>query len=90
MPNYYVTMTDPGMSGWGMAEGLINKLIFVCPTENDRDNVMSYAKRHKMQNIRADNTPPADYVRSMGTDYKYGRYYIQIKTKQTYPKWYEG
>ena len=27
---YYVTMTDKFMSGWGMAEGKINKLVFEC------------------------------------------------------------
>jgi len=29
---YYVTMTDKFMSGWGLAKGKINKLIFSCDT----------------------------------------------------------
>ena len=49
---YYVTMTDKFMSGWGMAENKINKLIFECETmEQARIIERNAKKRDEMKYI---------------------------------------
>lgn len=41
----YVTMTDKFMSGWGKAEGLINKLIVECDTREQAEAIKRNAQR---------------------------------------------
>jgi hypothetical protein len=78
---YYVTMTDKFMSGWGMAEGKINKLIFECDDRKEAHIVADNAeKRGDMKYINI--TPNKPY-------YAPGRYYAQTKNKEEYSKWYE-
>ena len=40
---FYVTMTDKFMSGWGMAQGKINKLVLECETYEDAETVYNNA-----------------------------------------------
>ena len=37
---YYVTMTDKFMSGWGRAEGKINKFVVECETREKAETIM--------------------------------------------------
>jgi hypothetical protein len=47
IPNapYYVTCTDPFMSGWGEADGMINKVILPCADYNEAAFVAAMAHR---------------------------------------------
>lgn len=42
---YYVTMTDKFMSGWGRADGKINKLVISCNTFTEAEIVADNARR---------------------------------------------
>lgn len=44
---YYVTMTDRFMSGWGKAEGLINKFVVECDTYKQAEIIKYNASRRK-------------------------------------------
>lgn len=78
---YYVTTTDKFMSGWGRAEGRINKLIFPCETRAEACVVADNARARKDQL----------YINIRGTRpyYNAQRYYAQVKTRNDYPSWYE-
>ena len=39
IPKYWVTMTDRFMSGWGLAKGLKNKLVFECESLAEAEKV---------------------------------------------------
>jgi hypothetical protein len=81
MKKVYVTMTDTFMSGWGMADGKKNKLIFECDNLKEAHIVANNAEKRgdqKYVNIR--HTKPY---------YSPTNYYTQTKTKEEYPKWYE-
>jgi hypothetical protein len=78
---YYVTMTDKFMSGWGLAEGKINKLVFICDSLEEAKIVARNARKRgdqKYVNISA-NKPY----------YNKKKYYVQFKTKKEYPDWYK-
>ena len=78
---YYVTMTDKFMSGWGCAEGKINKLIFVCEDRNQAEIVADNARRRGDQKyINITTTKPY---------YNPNRYLAQVKTIEDYPSWYQ-
>jgi hypothetical protein len=67
---YYVVMTDKFMSGWGQAEGKINKYIIECQSYLDAEIVQRNAyKRPEMKYINISrNKPyysPKGYVISM-------------------------
>lgn len=86
---YYVTTTDKFMSGWGRADNLINKLIFLCETYEEAKQVAWNArKRSDQKNVNICYEKPSYFRKTMGTDYECGNYYVQIKTKQDYPHWY--
>ncbi len=92
MGKFYVTMTDRFLSGWGHADGLINKLIFVCDNYAEANIVESNAeKRGDMIYINVSPYPPARYYRkTFGDDYQTGRYYVQIKSKDNgHSSWYK-
>ena len=77
----YVTMTDKFMSGWGMADGKINKLIFECDSIQEAHIVADNAEnRDDMKYINVTYTKPY---------YAPGRYYTQTKTKEEYEAWYQ-
>lgn len=49
---YYVTMTDKFMSGWGKAQGKVNKLVISCNTYQEANIVAYNAKRRsEMKNV---------------------------------------
>lgn len=39
---YYVSMTDKFMSGWGMAEGKLNKLVISCNTAEEANMIGTF------------------------------------------------
>jgi hypothetical protein len=82
MKKYYVTMTDKCLSGWGKAEGKINKLIFECDTYHDAEIVADNAEARGDQKY-INITPNKPY-------YAPGRYYAQTKTKEECSRWYEA
>lgn len=51
MKEYYVTMDDTFMSGWGEAEGKTNKLIFKCKDKEEANVVAENAKRRAINAI---------------------------------------
>ncbi len=56
---YWVTMTDKFMSGWGKAEGKVNKFIVVCESYEDAWIVKQNAeKRSEMKHINITATKP--------------------------------
>jgi hypothetical protein len=78
---YYVTMTDKHMSGWGLAEGKINKLIFECETVEEAEIVEENAERQgSMKCINITSNKPY---------YSASKYYPQTKTKDEYSSWYK-
>jgi hypothetical protein len=78
---YYVTMTDKFMSGWGMAAGKLNKLVFECESLKEARIVAENAgKRSDQKNINIRSTKPY---------YSSSTHYTQIKTKEEYPNWYK-
>jgi hypothetical protein len=77
---YYVTMTDRFMSGWGMAKGKINKLIFECENYQEACIVADNAEnRSDMKYINICSKKPY---------YNSSRYYVQYKNKEEYDSWY--
>lgn len=78
---WYVTMTDRFLSGWGNADGKINKLVFECDNRKEAYIVADNAERRGDQKY-INITPTKPY-------YSPSRYYAQTKTKEDYPKWYE-
>ena len=56
----YVTMTDKFMSGWGMAEGKINKLVIECKDRLQAEEIADYARstRDEMKYINISYTKP--------------------------------
>ena len=42
---FYVTMTDKFMSGWGAADGKINKLIIECDTHEQVEQIRRAARQ---------------------------------------------
>lgn len=56
----YVIMTDTFMSGWGMAENLINKYVVVCDTHTQAHTIVKNArKRSEMKYINTRSTKPS-------------------------------
>ena len=87
---YYVTTTDSFMSGWGMASGLTNKLIFLCDTYDEARIVADNAEaRSDQKYVNICISKPSYYRATMGNDYETGHYYVQIKTRDDYPSWYK-
>lgn len=78
----YVTMTDKFLSGWGRAEGKINKLVFVCDNLEEAERIADYARtRNEMKYINITYNKPY---------YNNNRYLVQFKDKKDYPEWYKG
>ncbi len=81
MSKFYVTMTDSFMSGWGMAQGRTNKLVFICDSYEEAEIVHENAKnRSEMKYVNISANFPY---------YNNSKYYTQIKTKEEYPNWYK-
>ena len=78
---YYVTMIDKFMSNWGMSKNRNNKLVFECETMNDAFIIEENAKnRNDMKYINIRETKPY---------YNQNKYFVQYKTIDDYPNWYE-
>lgn len=45
MKKFYVSMTDKFMSGWGMAQGKINKLVIECDSADQAFTIIRNAKK---------------------------------------------
>lgn len=88
---YYVTMTDKFMSGWGMARSRTNKLVFLCDTFDEAKTVADNAEaRSDQKYVNICCNRPAYYRSTMGDDYEVNGYYVQNKTRDDYPSWYEA
>lgn len=78
---YYVTTTDKFLSGWGLAEGKISKLVFECESMEEAMIVAENAKaRSDQKNVNICSTKP---------HYPANTHYTQIKTKEKHPSWYK-
>lgn len=77
----YVTMTDKFMSGWGKADGKINKLVFECDGWAEAEIVKDNAEhRSEMKYINMTATKPY---------YAPGRYLTSWKDKEEAENWYK-
>lgn len=78
---YYVTMNDKVLSGWGKAQGKINKLVLTCETEKEAFIVMENAKnRGDMSYINYRTSKPY---------YNSRRYVVSYHDKEDYANWYK-
>ena len=78
----YVTMTDRFMSGWGLADNKINKLVFECDNYSEANKLIDYAeKREEMKYISVCYSYPKHLFNN-------SKYFAQLKTKADYPMWY--
>lgn len=79
--NFYVTMIDTFMSGWGAAKGKINRLIFECETLEEAETVKENAEnRTDMKNINILVDKPS---------YNSTTTLTQFKNKEDYPNFYK-
>lgn len=78
---FYVTMTDGFMSGWGHAEGKINKLVMECDGIVEAGIVRDNADaRSEMKYVNICSSKPS---------YPAHSHLTQFKTKEDYPRWYQ-
>jgi hypothetical protein len=78
---YYVTMTDKVMSGWGKAEGKINKLVLMCDDYHEAILVYNHAiNRKNMIYINICENKPY---------YNSNKYYVSWHDKNDYSDWYK-
>jgi hypothetical protein len=90
IPKYWVTMTDRFMSGWGLAKGLKNKLVFECESLAEAEKVEAFAlNRPEMSYVHLCSRKPKYVKAVMEQDYKSGGYYVQMRNKTLCPRWYE-
>lgn len=77
----YVTMTDKGMSGWGMAKGRVNKLVLECRDMKDAKIVEQNAK----------DRPEMIYINICGNKPRYNQnlVYTSFKNVNEYPAWHK-
>tara|TARA_R100000234_G_scaffold116080_1_gene92742 strand:- start:422 stop:757 length:336 start_codon:yes stop_codon:yes gene_type:complete len=85
--SHYVVCHDTFMSGWGMAHGRKNILIFACDWIDEAVNVAQYAEsRDDMASVNVyQSLLPTMFNREYG---HFSTLYVQIKTKETMPNWY--
>ena len=82
MSKYYVAMNDTFFSGWGKAEGKINKLVIECDSLDEMEIVMDNAKaREEMKSI--------NYYVGKVPYWNKNRFLVQIKDKNDYPSWFK-
>ena len=78
---YYVTMTDKFMSGWGHANGKINKLVIECETWDEALTVsINAGDRDEMKYINIVDTKPY---------YNKSRYHTSYHAKPEYQTWFK-
>lgn len=77
---YYVTATDNFLSGWGHAEGKINKVVVECETYTEARTVEhNLSMRGEMRYVN---------IRSSKPYYNKARYLTSYKTKDDAPAWF--
>lgn len=82
MSKYYVTMNDTFFSGWGKAEGKVNKLVIECDSLDEMEIVMDNAKaREEMKYVH--------YYIGKVPYWSKKRYLVQVKDKNDYPSWFK-
>lgn len=80
---YYVVMTDKAMSGWGRAQGKINKLIFECDTHEQAQIVEKNARnRSEMKYINVTRNKPRYNSNYLVQEYKFTE-------DDNYSNWYK-
>ena len=78
---YWVSMTDKFMSGWGMADKKINKLVIQCDSYDEAEIVENNARhRSEMKFINICMNKPY---------YNQNRYYVSEHNKQDYSSWFK-
>jgi hypothetical protein len=92
---YYVTMTDKFMSGWGKAEGMPNKVIFVCDTIEEANHVYYKAiQRTEMKYVYIATTRPEWMLLSKYREgvegYEYHKRYSRQKIYVSVYNWANG
>jgi hypothetical protein len=89
---FYVTAVDKFSSNWGVASGRDNILCFECESIEDLEAVQGNCEaRNDFKNVQIHESDPKGYkmaCRSDELDYMGHGYYLQIKTKSSYPKFY--
>lgn len=76
----YISMIDKFMSGWGYAEGKLNRLVFECDTHEESMIVLNNAlSRSDMRNVNYHTEKP--YFNNKTN-------FVQYKNKDMYPNWY--
>ena len=82
MSKYYVTMNDTFFSGWGKAEGKINKLVIECDTMDEMEIVLENAlARSEMKRV--------NYYLGKLPYFNKHRFLVQVKDKNEYPAWFK-
>lgn len=77
---WYVSMTDRFLSGWGKAEGKINKLVIECESLAEAEIVYGNATaRAEMKYVNINYAKP----------YYGSRYYISYHDKTDYGNWFK-
>lgn len=77
---YYVSMLDRFMSGWGMAEGKMNRLVIQCDTKEEADIVRGNARaRSEMSGIEILRKRPV---------YEDNAYFTSYHDKTDYERWF--
>lgn len=67
---FYVTMTDKFMSGWGVAKGMINKMVVCCDTLQQAEQIAKAARnRLEMRRVNIRTTRPS-YGKHILTSWK--------------------
>ncbi len=78
---YWVSMTDKFMSGWGRAEGQINKLVIECDTYDEAEKVYNNViKRSEMKYVNICMNKPR---------YNSNYYLTSYRTKVDVPKFFK-
>lgn len=78
--NYWVTMTDKFMSGWGGAEGKTSKYIVECETLEEAEIVEENAhNRDEMKYVNLCYKKPY---------YPPGKYHTAMVSKEEAPRWF--
>lgn len=77
---YYVSMTDKFLSGWGKADGKINKLVLECDSMGEATTVEINAKdRSEMKDIAVHGHKP---------HFNTKKYHTTYHGKPDYKRWY--
>ena len=82
MTKYWVSMTDKFMSGWGMADKKINKLVLECDSYDEALIVEQNARnRSEMKYVNICTRKP---------NYNRDWYYVSEHNKTDYGSWYKS